>query len=127
MVVNQTRYFVSTCSNSTVSSLDFNQTMKRIRFNVEGADGNAGFCNITIPVELLSGNFSVYIDYTSPLDYELSSNSTHNTLSITYEHSIHIIEVYGTSVIPDFASWLFLPFLMLATLSAIALKKRFRK
>jgi hypothetical protein len=44
-------------------------------------------------------------------------------LDINYEHSgqvIDIIEVYG---IPDLADWLFLPFLMLATLLALIIKK----
>jgi hypothetical protein len=123
-------FVVETLSNSSVTDLTFNQTKKSIGFNVTGITGTGGFCNITIPAELLSGNFTVYMDDTELVvdeDYTMSSNSTHATLSITYEHSSHLIEVVGTTVIPDFAGWLFLPFAMSTTLIMLALRKRLRK
>jgi hypothetical protein len=55
-------YVVETLSNSTVADLTFNQTMKRIRFNVTGNNGTESFCNITIPIELLSGDFTVFMN-----------------------------------------------------------------
>jgi len=123
-------YVVETFSNSTLADLTFNQEMKRIRFNVTGNNGTESFCNITIPIELLSGDFTVFMDdlqLEESVDYTFSSNSTHNTLSISYEHSSHVIEVFGTNVIPDFPGQLLLPFAMLATLLTLALAKIFKK
>jgi hypothetical protein len=123
-------YVIETCSNSSVADLVFSEDLLRIQFDVERADDDASFCNITIPMELLSGNFSVFMDdleLEEDVDYTVASNSTHSILGINYEHSaqeIDIIEVYG---IPDFAGWLFLPFIVSATLVAFAFMKRVKK
>jgi hypothetical protein len=46
-----------------------------------------------------------------------------NGASSSYaDHAFTLMEA-----IPDFAGWLFLPFIMLATFAAIGLEKRFRK
>ena len=119
-------YVIETCSNSTISDLTFNQALKRIRFDVDGTTGTTGFCNITIPAELLSGDFTVFMNDAQMIqgvDYTDTLNGTNHTLSITYAHSTHIIEIVGTNVIPDFTSWLLLPFLIAATLLVFALKK----
>jgi hypothetical protein len=123
-------YLVETWSNSTVADLTFNATLKKISFNVDGITGTESFCNITIPIELLSGDFTVFMDDTqleAGTDYAVTSNSTHNTLTITYTHSNHIIDVMGTIAIPDFPGWLFLPFAMLATIFALAFKKKLER
>jgi hypothetical protein len=123
-------YLIETCSNSSVSDLTFNQALRRIRLDVDGTTGTTGFCNVTIPAELLSGDFTVFMDdaqLIEGVDYTEMFNGTHHTLSIAYEHSTHMIEVVGTNVIPDFTSWLLLPFLITATLFAFALKKKTRK
>jgi hypothetical protein len=123
-------YVVETCSNSSVTDLVFSQPAKRLMFTVEGSDGTVGVCDITFPADLLSGAFTVYMDDTQLLegvDYTGSYNATHHTISINYEHSSHVIEVFGTHVIPDFTAWLFISFLMLATLVGFALKSRLKK
>jgi hypothetical protein len=123
-------YVVETCSNSSVTDFAFNQGIKRIRFNATGAAGMESFCNITIPAELLSGDFTIFIDDVELVegeDYTITSNSTHNTLCINYAHSSHMVDVFGTMVIPEFASWLVLPFLMSATLLGLALRRRLKK
>jgi len=121
---------VQTRSNSSVSSLTFNQAQKRIRLNVDGATGTKGLCEITIPAELLSGDFTVFLDDAQLFegaDFTRTFKGTHNTLSINYDHSSHLVEVFGTSVIPEFEGWLFLPLTMAATLLAFALSLRNKK
>ena len=121
---------VSVSTNSTISNFSFNQSSKEISFNVTGPTGTKGFCDITIPADLMSGDFTIYIGdtlLTRDVDYTETFNGTHYLFSISYEHSSHIIEIVSTLVIPDFTGWLFLPFVILATLSALALKKRLRK
>jgi hypothetical protein len=132
VVFNQTTYVVETCSNSTVSDLAFNQELARIRFNVDGTTGTTGFCNITVPAELMSGDFSLYLDdipLIEDLDYTKSYNvnGTRYQFSLTYDHSTHVIEIFSTNVIPDFPGWLLLPFLMSITLLGLLLRKKLKE
>lgn len=130
VTVGETDYVITTVSNSTVSDLSFNQTLKKLSINVTGPSGTTGFCNITVPVELMSGTFSLYLDdiaLVEGVDYIESNNGTHYLFSITYTHSSHIIDLFSTEVVPDFAAWLFLPFLMTATLLGLIFRKRLKK
>jgi len=122
-------YVVKTCSNSSVSDLVFNQSLKRIRFNVDGPSGTTGLCNVTIPSELLSGGFSIYKDDTpliKNVDYTETYNGTHCLFSIRYEHSTHMIEIIGTNVIPEFPSFLVLPLFTTTLLLAVIISRRKR-
>jgi hypothetical protein len=123
-------YEVGIFSNSTVTDFNFSQLAKSISFNVNGTTGTSGFCNITVPAELMSGDFSLYMDdvlLVEDVDYTEVYNGTHYAFSISYVHSSHIVEIISTNVVPDFAGWLFMPFVMLATLLALLIRKRFRK
>ena len=125
VTVGETEYVITTVSNSTVTDLNYNQTSQQLSLNVSGPTGTTGFCNITVPAGLMSGNFTLYLDdveLVEGVDYIQSSNGTHYTFSVTYTHSTHEIKL----AIPDFASWLFLPFLMSATIG-FALRKRLKK
>ena len=130
VTVDEVDYVVATYSNSNVSEVTFNTTQKRLSFTINGYEGTTGLCNISVPAELMWGDFSLYLD-DSPLiegvDYTESNNGTHYLFSVDYEHSSHVIELFSTEVIPDFAAWLFLPFLMSATLLGFALRKRLKK
>lgn len=130
VTVEANTYVVETVSNSSVSEFDFNQTLKRIRFKVDGAAGTAGFCNVTVPSELMSGDFSIYKD-DAPLiegvDYSEAYNGTHYLFNITYEHSNHTIEITSTTVIPEFSSLIMLTLLTLATLTTIIAKKKLKR
>jgi hypothetical protein len=120
-------YVVETYSNSSVSDLSFNADLLRIQFSVDGADEQGGFCNVTVPVELLLGDFSVFVDDVELIedgDFTVMSNGTHSTLSINYEHGVQVISVVEVFGIPDFAGWLFLPFAMSATLLILILRKK---
>ena len=125
VTVGETEYVITTVSNSTVTDLNYNQTSQQLSLNVSGPTGTTGFCNITVPAGLMSGNFTLYLDdveLVEGVDYIQSSNGTHYTFSVTYTHSTHEIKL----AIPDFASWLFLPFLMSATIG-FALRKKLKK
>jgi hypothetical protein len=117
-------YVVETVSNSSVSEFVFNGTA--IRFHVDGASGTAGFCNVTIPSELMSGDFSIYKDgalLIENVDYTGTYNGTHYLFSITYEHSTHTLEIAATTVIPEISSVIMFLLLSLATLTVITFKK----
>ena len=124
---DQTNYVVETRSNSTVSVLSFNQALGRIRFNVDGTTGTEGYCNLTIPSELMSETFTVYKDdmlLAENLDYTQVFNGTHYTFSLTYDHSTHTIEIFATTVIPELSSIMLVSILIAATLIVAILNRR---
>jgi PKD repeat protein len=98
-------FHVTTESNSSVSDFSFNQTLMQISFNVTGLEGTVGFCNVTIPKDLLGDPFTVLINDT-PLPYELTENATHYFLYVTYNHSTNVIQIIGTTAAtPPIASF----------------------
>jgi len=120
LVVDQTTYSVETYSNSTVSEFILNQELSSIHFKVSGTEGTTGFCNITIPAELMSGTFSIYKDdvlLVENVDYTQTFNGTHYTFNITYEHSSHTIEIFSTSVIPELTSLIMIATFTIATIA----------
>ena len=54
------------------------------------------------------------------------SNETYGYLYINYTHSEHTIEISGTTIIPEFPSFLVLPLFMMATLLAVIVYRRKR-
>jgi hypothetical protein len=127
VTVDQNTYIVSTLSNSTVSDLTFNQTEGSLRFTVDGLTGTTGFCNITIPSELMSGTFSIYKDdmlLAENLDYTQTYNSTHYSFSLTYQQSTHTIEIVSTTVIPELTSLTLLLTFIIATIAVIIANRR---
>ncbi len=118
---------VAISTNSSIGEFYFNVTSKQLSFNVTGATGTVGFCNVSIPAELMSGDFEVLKDdatLVNSLDYTQTFNTTHYLFSIEYEHNSDTIAIEATVVFPDFAGWLFLPFSIAATLLAFIFKKK---
>jgi len=116
---------VTVTSNSTISDFNFTRDRKEIKFNVEGYKNTTGFCNASIPISLLGGPYTVEIDNTTILEhYAAPTNGTHSFVYFTYNHSTHIIRITGTTVIPEFPSFLILPLFMIATLLAVIFYKR---
>ena len=129
VIIETNTYIIETCSNSSVSDFVLNPSLKQISFNVNGTSGTTGFCNITIPTELLSGVFSIYKDNTELIknvDYTETYNGTRYIFSIKYDHSTHMIEIIATNVIPEFPSWIILPLLVTATISVILYRKKLK-
>jgi hypothetical protein len=117
-------YYVSTTSNSTVSGFSFNQSAKEISFNVTGASGTKGYCNVTIPKALLGGSFTVLVDGSTVTPTQ-TSNATCTSLYITYTQANHKIQITGTTIIPEFPSNMILATLMIASAATmIYLKKK---
>jgi hypothetical protein len=130
VIYDQNTYVVETCSNSTLSDLVFHQTVSRIQFSVDGTTGTTGFCNITIPADLMSGTFSIYKDdllLFENLNYTQISNGTHYHFGLTYAHGIHMIQIFSSIVIPELSSLLFLSSLTIATVAMIIIGKKLPK
>jgi len=129
VTVDENTYLVSTFSNSTVSDLTFSQAEKRLSFTVDGLPATSGFCDITIPSELMSGTFSLFKDdvpLVEVMDYIQTFNGTHYTFSFTYEHSTHTIEIFSTTVIPELTSIVLLLTFIIAAITMIVVNRRKR-
>ncbi|MCK4320875.1 hypothetical protein KAW11_04585, partial [Candidatus Bathyarchaeota archaeon] len=73
------------------------------------------------------GPYVLTVDGGGPSSLESDSNGTHTTLSFTYLHQNHDIEIIGTSVIsefPEFSLIAILPLLVTMSLVAVALLRR---
>ena len=120
-------YHVMIVSNSTVSDFYFFYDLMRISFYVNGTAGTSGFCNVTIPSEFMSTEFSVFKDeklLIENTDYTETFNGTHYLFTITYEHSNHLIEIFANDNIPEFPSWIILPLFITVTLVGIMVRKK---
>jgi parallel beta-helix repeat protein len=116
-------YYAGIVSNSTISAFNFNAAQKLISFNVNGSSGTIGFCKITIDNALLGGPYTVSVDETL-VTPSVTSNGTHSFLYFTYAHSAHNVSIIGSTVIPESLLWIILPLLMIATLFAVAARKK---
>ena len=89
-------YIVTTSSNSTIASVNFNQSLQQISFNVTGQSGTLGFCNVTIPKDLLKSEppkvWTVTVDGINTTFFP-TENSTHTSLQFTYAHSTHGVQI----------------------------------
>jgi outer membrane protein assembly factor BamB len=123
---------VSVESNSTVTDFGTTalETEGKFGFKVKGI-GTTGMCNVTIPNDMLDGELNVTVDGGSPL-YSAPplNNGTHTSLYFTYGNSttLHLIEITGATVIPEFPAITILP-MPITTLSItlIQLKRKRNK
>ena len=128
----ETRTFsVHIFSNSSVGVPDLNQSAKQLSFLIAGENSTTGFCNITIPKELLwcerPTDWIITVDG-EPVTYQATETETHTSLYFTYEHSIKTVKIQGTHVIPEFPTWTSIlhTFIMLAIAIVIYKRKLFK-
>jgi len=117
---------VTMISNSTISNFNFSEPLKQISFNVTGPTDKAGYCNVTIPQELLQGNpWKVWVNTTDCTSLcSITGNNTHKFIYVPYTCSTNIIKIEGTSAIPEFTSALILSLFMILTMLAVTFAKK---
>jgi hypothetical protein len=99
-------YAVITESNSTVSTPTFNETSKSLQFNVTGVDGATGYCNVSIPKNLMWGDWAILLDdqpVTPEAEITGDDNNTH--IFFTYELSTRKVYITSTEAVPEYAGW----------------------
>jgi len=117
-------YPVVVICNSTISSLEFDQADRIMRFDVAG-EGGIGFCRVSIPHDLMGPPYIVTVDGHSPryVNYTLHDNGTHRWIYFTYELSAHQVEI-----IPEFTTWAsMILILTVLTLATVVYKRRLLK
>ena len=124
-------YKITFMSNSTIFVWGFNQTLKELKFDAEGISGTTGFCNVSIPADLMSGTFSIYKDnalLVQDVDYTETYNGTHYMFDIFYSHSVHTIRIVSSQVVPDLpANFMLILVIMALSTGAILLRKKLLK
>ncbi len=96
---------VNIASNSKIDNFEFKKDQKKVTFTVDGESGTQGVTKITVPKAMLSGEMSVMIDgkIASSDDVIVTTDTEEDTtLAINYHHSMHIIDITGTNVVPEF-------------------------
>ena len=104
---NARTYDIPILTNSTVTSFRFDAGAKQITFNVTGPAG-MGFCNVTIPKNLL--NATAISDWTVTFDgkpltsgeFNITENAEYVFVYLNYTHSEHVISISGTWVVAEF-------------------------
>jgi hypothetical protein len=119
-------FHVTIESNSTISDFVFTQAEKEIRFNIAGPSGTYGFCNVTIPKQLLGGPFTVIFDGQSISEVFSMENDTHTSIYFKYLQSEHKVKIIGATVIPEFPILIFLPLFVVVTLIAFLIRRKLK-
>jgi len=131
-------YHLTTICNSTVSDFQFGVLFVYpdhapgppwttfILFNVSG--DAAGFCRIRIPKDVLDGDYEVTLDgFSMPSsmwkELPISDNAT-LYLYLTYPPDSHKIWIKGTTIIPEFPSFMIMQILVTATLLMVIVCRR---
>ncbi|MDI6825816.1 MAG: right-handed parallel beta-helix repeat-containing protein [Candidatus Aenigmarchaeota archaeon] len=114
---------VSILSNSLILELTFEQSKKQIAFNAIQI-GSSGFCNITIPKELLRDNtthpWKVLLNETEK-SFTVTYNQTHSFVYFTYlsEFCKMNVRIEGAEVIPEFSMPILVVLMFLVLVIAI--------
>lgn len=115
---NNGDYNIGISSNSTVSNFVSDLQQKKISFDVQGERGTHGTTDVTIPKLVLGGTIQVLVDgvaqpYGSDGVIVTSDTASETGLEINYHHSMHTIDLVGTSAaeppvytqaVPEFSS-----------------------
>jgi hypothetical protein len=115
-------YNVTVFSNSAFGNFHLNFTMNALEFTVTALltrSAPAGFLNVTVPNELVTGELDVLVDGSS-VDFGHSTNATHHFIWFDWEGTDYICNV----VLPEFPSFLILPLLMMATILIVIVYRR---
>ena len=105
LLVGGVTFHVVTESISTISELNFSPLEKKITFQANGEEGIDAFCSITIPIELLGGNYTVLFNGLPVTPGQEVANGTHTFLNFTYTHTdFDTVEIIGeTAATPPVA------------------------
>ena len=107
-------YYVLVLSNFSVLEFRFMRLEKTINLNVTGPDTALGFLNVSFPIVLLGGPYTVLADGSPLLSFIQSSNGTHTFFYFRCERGVRGINIIGTTAVPEFSSfWLMLFFAFL--------------
>ncbi len=121
-------YTIIAVSNSTVTNLNFNYSLKQVSFNVTGLPATIGYCNISIPKTFMWCDFPSQWNVTVNgfLINDLKTTEDNNTyLYFTYNHSSQEVIIKSVNAVPEFPSAAtLLPIMIITLLGAVIAKRK---
>jgi hypothetical protein len=129
-VVDGTVFSVSTESNSTIANFQFAKEEKQISFEFTGLSGDCGFCNVSVPKNLMwvdsPDEWTITVNGNSSAiqDKQITDNETHYLIHFTCKTSTVSITILSKYVVPEIPLYHILPLLMLLALPAIILHRK---
>jgi len=88
-------YKIAVLTNSSLTNFNFNNTLKKIEFSLNGTDGTTGSCSISIPKELLNGTFAILLNNEATI-FTSSNDKSSNYFCLTYHHSSVYVQILIT-------------------------------
>jgi len=106
--------------------MEFNQIHRYLSFTVSGSESTIGFCNISIPQQMLYAETDQWLILVGglPVTYTAITNNTHTWIYFTYPLSIKKVYIFGTNVIPEFPTSIYIAMSLIITILAIATAKK---
>jgi len=90
-------YYVNVQSYCTITSFDFNQSLRQISFRINGPHGVTFFCNVSVPKTLLnatlSENWLVQLNNTDVSAKSTITENTHTSIYFTYTLSTYEVQI----------------------------------
>jgi hypothetical protein len=126
VIIDNQTFAVTFASNSVLDGFEFKAQDRAVSIFAEGSTGTTGVLEISIPKALLSGEMAVFIDDNLASEEQVllkSDTENETTFEINYSHSIHQIEITGTSVTPEFPA-IFMLAILAASIGIIATATR---
>jgi hypothetical protein len=126
VIVDNQTFAITFASNSALDGFEFKAQDRAVSIFAEGSTGTTGVLEISIPKALLSGEMAVFIDDNLASEEQVllkSDTVNETTFEINYSHSIHQIEITGTSVTPEFPA-IFILAIVAASVGIIATATR---
>jgi hypothetical protein len=121
------RFDIPMITNSDTCTLDFYKDEKRLEVSVSRPLQGDGYLQLTIPKEMLNGNFTVMID---GIDTEFNATGSTDLgnatiIEVNYPLGARTVEIIGTTAIPEFNPVHIT--LILASLSVAVLVHRYKQ
>ena len=90
-------YYVNVQSYCTITSFDFNQSLRQISFRINGPHGVTFFCNVSVPKTLLkatlSENWLVQLNNTDITDKSIITENDYTSIYFMYTLSTYEVQI----------------------------------
>lgn len=93
--------FIST--NSTLNDVFLMKNAKTLGLAVSGEYRTSGHTTVVLPHSVLGGSLEPFA-YPEVQNVAIARNSTHTIIDLDYQHETSIVEISGTTVIPEFGA-----------------------
>jgi signal peptidase I len=129
-------------ANYTSGNFLFDKANRTVKFDITGylSQANSGFCNVTIPKDLLRSDsltgWRVHLNSTST-NYSVNEDSTHTFIYFTYDNPTYTVEITGTTALSesstpsflglDWRVWLLITVFVACSLTTVAVIFRKKK